>query len=178
MREVFQQELAEVQERLVEIATLVAESIDNATILMACKEYPHTDFGDRAITWEGRSCHPRGLEGVSFGAAFYGEQGTLVTDSSGYALYDAADQVVTRQAGEGGDEPHLRNFVECLRGRARPTADIADGHKATLLCHLGNIAWRVGRTLHCDPASGRILGDHAAARLWTREYRRGWTPRI
>ncbi len=136
------------------------------------------DFGDRAITWEGRSCHRRGFEGVPFGAAFYGDLGTLVTDGAGYALYDADDRLVRREAGEGGDEPHLRNFVDCIRRGARPNADIEDGHKATLLCHLGNIAWRVGRTLNCDPASGRIRGDRAAARLWTRAYRPGWTPRI
>src|SRR5690349_11768459 len=35
------------------------------------------DFGDKEITWEGRSWHPRGFEGSQFGIAFYGDQGTM-----------------------------------------------------------------------------------------------------
>ncbi len=136
------------------------------------------DFGDCAITWEGRSCQRRGPEGSMFGAAFYGEQGTLVTDGAGYVLFDAQDQPRSRVTGRFEDEPHLRNFLASIRSEARPHADIEEGHKATLLCHLGNIAWRVGRTLTCDPASGRIVGDRAAARLWEREYRKGWEPRV
>lgn len=136
------------------------------------------DFGDRAIAWEGRSCQRHGLEGLMFGAAFYGERGTLVIDGAGYVLLDADDKPLARVEGRGEDEPHLQNFLACIRGEARPQADIEEGHKATLLCHLGNIAWRVGRTLNCDPANGRILGDREAARLWSREYRKGWEPKV
>jgi hypothetical protein len=41
---------------------------------------------------------------------------------------------------------------------------------------LGNIAWRVGRELHCDPANGHILKDSQAMKLWRRDYERGWAP--
>ncbi len=56
--------------------------------------------------------------------------------------------------------------------------DFAEGHRGSALCHLGNIAWRLGRILVCDPQSGRIQGDRQAARLWPREYRRGWEPKV
>lgn len=136
------------------------------------------DFGDRAITWEGRSCQRHGPEGSMFGAAFYGERGTLVIDGSGYVIFDAEDKPAPRVSGPADDAPHLRNFLDCLRSGARPNADIEDGHKATLLCHLGNIAWRVGRTLTCDPRSGRIQGDRGAEKFWSRIYRKGWAPRV
>lgn len=136
------------------------------------------DFGDKAIAWEGRSCQRHGYEGSMFGAAFYGDKGTLVTDGASYILYDADDKPGPRVGGSGSDEPHLRNFLDCIRSGARPSADIAEGHKSTLLCHVGNIAWRVGRTLNCDPETGRIVGDRGAARLWSREYRRGWEPKV
>ncbi|MBK9140132.1 MAG: Gfo/Idh/MocA family oxidoreductase [Verrucomicrobia bacterium] len=136
------------------------------------------DFGDRAISWEGRSCQRHGYEGSQFGAAFYGDRGTLVTDGAAYTIFDAEDKPGPKVAGSGDDGPHLRNFLDCIRSGQRPNADIEEGHQSTALCHLGNIAWRVGRTLNCDPQTGRILGDRPAARLWSREYRRGWEPKV
>jgi len=44
------------------------------------------------------------------------------------------------------------------------------------MLHLGNIAWRVGRELHCNPANGHILKDAQAMKLWRREYEKGWAP--
>jgi predicted dehydrogenase len=136
------------------------------------------DFGDRAISWEGRSCQRHGYEGSPFGAAFYGDRGTLVTDGAAYTVFDAEDKPAPKVAGSGDDAPHLRNFLDCIRDGRRPNADIEEGHASTALCHLGNIAWRVGRTLNCDPQTGRIQGDRKAAQLWSREYRRGWQPKV
>ncbi|MFH1300732.1 MAG: gfo/Idh/MocA family oxidoreductase, partial [Planctomycetota bacterium] len=57
-------------------------------------------------------------------------------------------------------------------------AEIEIGHKSTLLCHVGNIAHRTGRTLTCDPTNGHIQNDQAAMALWTREYEPGWEPKV
>jgi len=46
------------------------------------------------------------------------------------------------------------------------------------MLHLGNIAWRTGRLLNCDPANGHIQNDEAAAALWQRQYEPGWEPRV
>ncbi len=136
------------------------------------------DFGDAAIAWEGRSCQRHGVDGLGFGVAFHGEKGTLVTDGTGYRRFDLDDKEVEKVAGTGGEAAHLRNFLECVRTGARPAADIEEGHQSTLLCHLGNIAWRTGRTLRCDPVTGRILHDSGAARLWRRNYQPGWEPKV
>jgi predicted dehydrogenase len=136
------------------------------------------DFGDKAIAWEGRSCHKHGFEGWMFGAAFYGDKGILITDGASYRILDLQDKEVARASGSGSDAPHLQNFLDCIRNGKRPAADIEEGHKSTLLCHLGNIAYRSGRAINCEPNSGRILGDEAAARYWSREYRPGWEPRV
>jgi len=45
---------------------------------------------------------------------------------------------------------HLANFLEAIRGQKSPNAPIEEGHKSVAMLHLGNIAWRVGRELHCD----------------------------
>jgi hypothetical protein len=44
------------------------------------------------------------------------------------------------------------------------------------MLHLGNIAWRTRRDLHCDPANGHILNDAEAMKLWRRDYEPGWEP--
>jgi predicted dehydrogenase len=136
------------------------------------------DFGGKSITWEGRSWHRRGFEGSQFGIAFYGEGGSVVLDGGGYKMYDAKDVEIGQGGGPGGDRDHVKDFLDCIRSGKRPRADIEEGHKSTLLCHLGNVAWRTGRALHTDPKSGRILDDPAAAALWSREYRAGWEPKV
>jgi len=136
------------------------------------------DFGDKSITWEGRSWHPRGFEGSTFGIAFYGEGGALVIDGNGYSILDFKGNEVSRNNGSGGDRPHLQNFLDCIRSGKLPNADIAEGHKSTMLCHLGNIAWRTGRTLNIDSKTGHIVGDAATEALWRREYRPGWEPKV
>jgi hypothetical protein len=50
-------------------------------------------------------------------------------------------------------------------------AEIEEGHKSSALCHLANIAQRVGRTIEFDPAAEKILGDAEAGALLTRDYR-------
>jgi predicted dehydrogenase len=137
------------------------------------------DFGDKAITWEGRNWHLRGFEGAGFGIGFYGDKGSLVTDGRKYEIYDPDNKLLaTHNQGFPGHDPHLNNFLECIRSGSRPHADIEDGHKSTLLCHLGNIAYRTGHTLDCDPANGHPKNDPAAEALWSREYRAGWEPKV
>ncbi len=137
------------------------------------------DFGDKGITWEGRNWHRHGFEGSMFGAVFYGDRGSLVIDGPSYKVYDSGGKLLATQTkGFEGHDPHLKNFLECVRSGARPAADIEEGHKSTLLCHLGNIAYRTAHVLDVDPHSGRIQNDAAASALWTREYRNGWEPRV
>jgi predicted dehydrogenase len=136
------------------------------------------DFGRTSITWEGRSCQKRPIEGSIFGIGFYGTEGTLIMDGGSYQLYDPLDKLVKEVKGDGSDANHLKNFLACIRSGERPNADIEIGHKSTMLCHLGNIAYRTGHTLHLHPETGQIQDDPAASALLKREYRPGWTPSI
>ena len=52
-------------------------------------------------------------------------------------------------------------------------AEIGEGQKSTVLCHLGNIAWRTGHTINFDPKERKIVGDKAASALASRTYRQG-----
>ena len=75
---------------------------------------------------------------------------------------------------------HVAKFLSCIRGGSdeRPSADIEDGHKSTLLCHLRNIAARTSSVLTCDPKTGHIEDNEKAAAMWKREYRPGWEPKV
>ena len=83
-------------------------------------------------------------------------------------------------AGTDGLKTHIENFIAAVRAND-PTmlhSDIEEGHKSTLLCHLGNIAHRTGDSLHCDAASGHILNNDKAMKLWERSYEPGWEPKV
>lgn len=138
------------------------------------------DFGDKAIFWEGRSCHPRGFEGNSYGIAFYGDKATLVIDGNGYYLLDPKGKPIgTPMKGSGGsNDRHVDNFVQSILGKEKLNCEIEEGHKSTTICHLGNIAYRTGRTLNCDVKTGKIVGDEDAMKHWSREYEAKWAPKV
>ena len=128
------------------------------------------DFGDKAITWDVSSCQPRRGENLPF-IAFYGDQGTLHITDPGYRILDLQGQEVEKESGEGGDHAHFANFLDCIRTGETPNSEIEEGQKSTLLCHLGNIAYRTGRTLHFDAATETIRNDPEANKLLGRAYR-------
>jgi predicted dehydrogenase len=136
------------------------------------------DFpGRKTITWEGLSCN-RLPAGKGADVMFVGDSGTLVIDGHGYKVYDPAGKELRQSGGDGGDVVHIRNFLEACRGNGRLTSAIEEAHKSTLLCHLGNIAHRLGRALEIDPKNGHIVGDRQAMDYWSREYAKGWEPRV
>jgi hypothetical protein len=70
----------------------------------------------------------------------------------------------------------VKNFVDAVRTGGETTCGVEDAHKSTGMLHLGNIAWRVGRALDIEPATGRVRNDPAAMELWSRTYEPGWEP--
>lgn len=103
------------------------------------------DFGDRAIQWEHRQWTPHGNENRTAAVAFYGTNGTLVVDRGGWKIYDRKESA-TAPASELL-EPHIENFVQCIRSRQTPTADLETAVSASNLCHWANAAYRNGETV-------------------------------
>lgn len=128
------------------------------------------------MIWEGLSWSPRVASG--FGMEFRGEKGVIVVSDGKYQLYDPRGNFVEEFSGPGGEASHFANFLDAIREEKRPNADIEDGHKSTLLCHLGNIAYRQQKTLQTDPTSGHVVGDADAAAMWSKEYREGGRPNV
>jgi predicted dehydrogenase len=135
------------------------------------------DFGASGASFDHSSCNPRAHEKPPF-VTFYGDQGCLVQSGPGYQIYDLKGVEVASGRGSGGDVVHVQNFISAIRDGAPLAQDIEEGQKSALLCHLGNIAYRLRREIHFDPESRRIVGDPEAEKLWGREYRPGWTPAL
>ncbi len=133
--------------------------------------------GRKSITWEGLSCNQL-PPGRSAPVLFLGERGSLALQDNGYIVYDLARKQIRRETGTGGDAVHIANFLGAIRGAGRLTSEIEEAHKSTLLCHLGNITHRTGRALQCDPKNGHIQHDKPAINLWSREYEKGWEPKV
>jgi predicted dehydrogenase len=72
-------------------------------------------------------------------------------------------------------DDHHRNFLECIKTREKPICDVEIGHRSATVCHLGNIAIRLGRKINWDPAKEVIVGDEDAASWVSRPYRAPWT---
>jgi predicted dehydrogenase len=70
--------------------------------------------------------------------------------------------------------PHVRNFLDCVKSRQKPNADVEEGHRTAVMCHLGNISTRLGRTLAWDAAQERITGDAEANQWLMKPYRAPW----
>jgi hypothetical protein len=70
---------------------------------------------------------------------------------------------------------HHKNFLECIKTRELPVADVEIGHRTATACHLANIALRLGnRKIQWDAEKETIVGDDEAAGMLTRPYREPW----
>jgi predicted dehydrogenase len=151
------------------------------------------DFPEgKTMNWEGRSCNDYPVEGKPRGVLIYGTEGTAFLDGDDYIIYDKNKKIIRQAKGNeavdptntvsasglGMDTAHISNFIETVRGNQQLTCPIEEGYKSVTLLHLGNIAWRVGRELNCDPANGHILKDSDAMKLWRRKYEPGWEPKV
>jgi predicted dehydrogenase len=139
------------------------------------------------MIWEHALGIGRGPEGREHGVAFVGEYGTLVIDRGGWEVYAETDRIDKRireykrvglpRQGSGNEDYHLKhvkNFIDCMKSRARPVSDVEIGHDSMIACHLGNMAQRLGRMVRWDPEKETVIGDPEAQKLVTRPYRAPW----
>jgi predicted dehydrogenase len=161
-------------------------------VFEALFEYPGL-----VATWSSHEIAAAGDDGL----AFYGTKGTLKLSRAGFEIVPelevppeeqiprfsgprtapAAPAPRTTPLQESGYEqvrdqfvPHVRDFLDCVKSRKAPTSDLASSQRASVPCHLANLALRLGRTLRWDDAKQDVVGDPEASRLLTKEYRSPW----
>ena len=140
----------------------------------------------------------RGAKPISsYGILLHGSSGTLFIDRAGYEVIPQTHGRRLNAAASSGDfehltgynlyfetqlkpemastsaqhAPHVRNFLDCVKSRKQPIADIEAGHRATTVCHLGNIALRSGQKVLWDSGTARTTNIEEANRLEMRLYR-------
>jgi len=112
------------------------------------------------------------------GIRFEGDKGTLMVNVHG-GDYQAEPASLLKPIGEdevrlGRTPSHRRNFLDCVKSREEPFATAEIGHRTATICHLNNIAMRLGRPLKWDPAAEKTDDDEANA-LLTPKMREPWT---
>jgi predicted dehydrogenase len=135
-----------------------------------------TGMNSKLLTYEMRIWAPYSYLGEPEGSAVFGDRGYLVIGNNRWLAYGRGGEVLGQAEGDSHEKPHVQNFIDCIKSRAKPFCDLETvGHPASVLCHAGNISARVGRMLTLDPASESFVGDAEANELRVRkEYRKPW----
>lgn len=148
------------------------------------------EYDDCLISWEGKSCQGMKFYGRDRGSAIMGTTGTVVIDRDGYEIYDLKGNKTsefkvgstTSSADTVGrdsmTEAHFANFIAAIRKGEKLNAPIEVGNISVTMLHVSNIAWELNREMHLDPSDGRIQKDAEAMAMWSREYEKGWAPRV
>jgi predicted dehydrogenase len=132
------------------------------------------EYDEAYLMFEMRLWTPYKLEGHDNGDVFYADGGTISIGREGW-------QVTFKNGKKGpggprGEYAHARNFIEAVR--SRKTNDLHAGpevgHCSAALCHMANIAMRVGRRLRFDAGNDRFIDDAEANTYLTKEYRKGY----
>jgi predicted dehydrogenase len=134
------------------------------------------EFDDCELQFEVRGLITNDEAKVKIGDIFYGTEGILaITSYESWQVYlpsKGGRGLEPGPSGHGGGD-HYANFVKAVKARDHKllNADIEQGHLSSAYCHLGNIAYRLGRKLHINPSTESFVNDPEADAMLTREYR-------
>lgn len=152
------------------------------------------DYGDLQVVWTHRTWGSDPDPKYPWSATFYGDKGTLKASVFSYDYIPMGGgtpvhkdvEMELEQYPEDKTEKdlekhcapairgHMKNLLICRESRAKPVADIEQGHISSASCILGNLALQLGRELKWDPATHTVVGDDEANRLLARPYRAPW----
>ena len=126
----------------------------------------------------------------SHGKLFCGTEASMIIDRSGFTVTPEANRknkqlkeltvanAFTEDVHIASLQAHAKVFLECIKTRKLPPADVEQGHYSSNPGHLMNIAWRVGRTIRWDAEKEQIIGDEEANALVTKKYRPPWELKV
>ncbi|NQT82478.1 hypothetical protein HQ563_05620 [bacterium] len=131
------------------------------------------------LVFETRGRFTNDEDGVKIGNLFYGSEGYMAGTTAKFGFGGKPyrgrpkDQIELGPVGGNGKGSHFQNWIDAVRSRRVEdlNADVLEGHLSAALCDLGNIAYRLGRSLVFDPKTETFPGDAEANKLLKRDYR-------
>ena len=148
------------------------ETFDTMSVSWQMKDY--------AINWEHTAGTQNGPYGRLYGLAFIGNDATIVADRAGYELFPELEEgeykvpAIPKQSGRETHEPHVQNFLECIKTREEPNCNVETGRLVAAYAHTANIALRTNSRLDWDPAVGNFGENVKANELIIPNYRKPW----
>jgi predicted dehydrogenase len=148
------------------------------------------DYGDKMISWEGKSCNGVPFYGRGRGSLIVGTEGSVIIDRDGYVImdkggktieeYKSGQQNVSMGTVGGGEmtDVHFGNLIRAIRSGETLHAPIDEAYKSVQILLLSNIAWKTGETLQLDPSNGHMLNKKYMKNYWGREYEKGWELKV
>jgi len=121
------------------------------------------EFDNSLLQFEVRGLGTNEEQGVRVGDIFYGTEGILAISTYTTWQVFQGPQLEKGPGGSGGGD-HFQNFLDAVKARSPRmlNANILQGHLSAAYCHLGNIAYRLGRKLHINPATETFINDPEA----------------
>ncbi len=122
------------------------------------------------------------LEGGPMGGAvFIGDKGKIEVDRNRFTATpsELVKDPPEPQKAEMWEGPgwqakyHIQNWLDCIKTREKPVADVEIGHRSISVCHIANITRQLGRKLRWDPEKETFPGDEEANAYLSRPRRRG-----
>ena len=121
-------------------------------------------------------------------AEFRGTEGALYANDAGFEVFpehggryqeDRQPRMkpIKQDFKEGYSQhlrDHTRNFLDCIKSRGKPRADVEIGHRSTSMALLANISLATQSTIHWDPQHEQIVSNPQANELLHYEYRKPW----
>jgi predicted dehydrogenase len=149
--------------------------------------YPLQDAPQNAVGWR----YANGVEvrlelpdagNIQGGAMFIGEKGRIEITRNDFRTdppnmikeLPPQEEIDKWQRAQWQAKYHMQDWLDCMRSRKTPLADVEIGHRSISVCHIANITRQLGRRLHWDPEAERFTGDIEANDRLTRQRRKGY----
>jgi len=135
-------------------------------------DYAFENIYANGVRMIGASQGPRGVK-------FEGTDGWIFIHIHGGKLEAEPASLLEQKIGDneihlGRSPGHQQNFIDSVKSRQQPVAHAEIGHRTASVCHLNNIAMRLGRPLKWDPVKEQFINDPEANSLITPKMRSPW----